>query len=472
MEAVKCEAFLAAAELGSLTATAELLGYTQSGVTRMIGTLEEELGFPLFLRSKKGVQLTENGKLMLPLLREVVRAHHNAEQLSAEIGGVSKGSLTIGCYYSISALWMPEILTAFRARYPGVTVRMQEGGNLEMARWLNERSVDCCFGAQMHGDKYDWLPVFRDELVAWLPRGHELAEADAFPLMRLQNEPFIHTSPNHDTDQDRLLEQHDLHPQTCFTTRDGFTTYNMVEAGLGVSFNQRLISRKWSGTVAEVPFDPPAVRHARHLRPVAQRGLARSEKVHCLRHRDRHGREEKPLIRKTLRITFAKRFLPKSRLFELGGEGDLPVVHDGADGAVVPLGDRARDGKADAKAAARRAGLIGTVKAVEELLRVFRRDILAGVRRAEDDTALRLFEREFNGGIRQCIFDRVVEQDRDELAHGVLVAAIGEAVRDRKAQLVPLRRGEVDERFRRFAHGVAHSLVPVRRAPMPVHRAM
>ena len=35
MEAVKCEAFLAAAELGSLTATAELLGYTQSGVTRM-----------------------------------------------------------------------------------------------------------------------------------------------------------------------------------------------------------------------------------------------------------------------------------------------------------------------------------------------------------------------------------------------------------------------------------------------------
>ena len=220
MEAVKCEAFLAAAELGSLTATAELLGYTQSGVTRMIGTLEEELGFPLFLRSKKGVQLTENGKLMLPLLRE-------------------------------------------------------------MARWLNERSVDCCFGAQMHGDKYDWLPVFRDELVAWLPRGHELAEADAFPLMRLQNEPFIHTSPNHDTDQDRLLEQHDLHPQTCFTTRDGFTTYNMVEAGLGVSFNQRLISRKWSGTVAEVPFDPPqfvtlgiSVPSLREASPAAKKFIA------------------------------------------------------------------------------------------------------------------------------------------------------------------------------------------------------
>ena len=55
----------------------------------------------------------------------------------------------------------------------------------------------------------------------------------------------------------RLLAAHDLHPRTCFTTRDGFTTYNMVGAGLGVSFNQRLISRRWNGTVTEVPFDPP-----------------------------------------------------------------------------------------------------------------------------------------------------------------------------------------------------------------------
>ena len=281
MEAVKCEAFLAAAEQGSLTAAAELLGYTQSGITRMIGTLEEELGFPLFLRSKKGVQLTENGKLMLPLLREIVRAHRNAEQFGAEIGGVVRGALTIGCYYSISALWMPKILTAFRARYPGVTMRMQEGGNLEMARWLSERSVDCCFGAKPNTDVYDWLPVFRDELVAWLPRGHELAKADSFPLMRLQDEPFIHTSPNHDTDQDRLLAAYDLHPDTCFTTRDGFTTYNMVEAGLGISFNQRLISRKWSGTVAEVPFDPPqfvtlgiSVPSLREASPAAKKFIA------------------------------------------------------------------------------------------------------------------------------------------------------------------------------------------------------
>ena len=150
---------------------------------------------------------------------------------------------------------------------------------------------------------------FVTKLVAWLPRGHELAEADAFPLMRLQNEPFIHTSPNHDTDQDRLLEQHDLHPQTCFTTRDGFTTYNMVEAGLGVSFNQRLISRKWSGTVAEVPFDPPQFVTLGISVPSLREASPAAKKVHCLCHRDRHGRGRKAFDKKkTLRRTFCEAF--------------------------------------------------------------------------------------------------------------------------------------------------------------------
>ena len=110
MDATKCEAILIAAETGSLTAAAERLGYTQSGITRMLGSMENEVGFSLFVRSKKGVQLTENGKAMLPLFREIVHAQQNALQFSADICGIIKGSLTIGCYYSISAMWMPEIL--------------------------------------------------------------------------------------------------------------------------------------------------------------------------------------------------------------------------------------------------------------------------------------------------------------------------------------------------------------------------
>lgn len=257
MEAIKCEAAIMAAERGSLTAAASALGYTQSGITRMINSLENELGFALFVRQKKGVKLTENGKTMLPKLRSIVQAQKQASELSAAIRGVVQGTLTIGSYFSVSAIWMPAILKQFEDRFPKIKVKMMEGGNQEIARWLNEKSVDLCFCAAPDPKTVcDWLPLYQDEMVAWLPKDHPMANRPSYPVEMLSQEKFIHTLPNEDTDQDRLIVGENLQLNERYTTRDGFTTYNMVEAGLGVSVNQRLISQKWHGNVAEVPLRP------------------------------------------------------------------------------------------------------------------------------------------------------------------------------------------------------------------------
>ena len=257
MEAIKCEAAIMAAERGSLTAAASALGYTQSGITRMINSLENELGFALFIRQKRGVKLTENGKIMLPKLRSIVQAQKQANELSASIRGVVQGTLTIGSYFSVSAIWMPAILKQFEERFPKIKVKMLEGGNQEIARWLNEKAVDLCFcAAPDPKTSCDWLPLYQDEMVVWLPKDHPMANQTSYPVAMLSQEKFIHTLPNEDTDQDRLIVAEKLQLNERYTTRDGFTTYNMVEAGLGVSVNQRLISQKWQGAVAEVPLRP------------------------------------------------------------------------------------------------------------------------------------------------------------------------------------------------------------------------
>ncbi|MGN1381299.1 MAG: LysR family transcriptional regulator [Eubacterium sp.] len=257
MDTKKCEACLMAASLGSFTAAAEELGYTQSGITRMIRSLEDELGFPLFIRGKTGIKLSANGEMLLPALRDIVQADARARELCGEIRGVITGNLTIGSYYSVSAIWMPELLARFKKEYPGIRVRMHEGGNREMTIWLNEHSVDLCFCAKPDKDTVcDWIPVYNDPLTAWLPEKDPAAAADSFPVTELQNRPFIHTSPNQDTDQDRLIKEHHLIMDTRYTTRDAFTTYNMVESGLGISFNQKMISRRWQGRVVEIPLAP------------------------------------------------------------------------------------------------------------------------------------------------------------------------------------------------------------------------
>ena len=299
MDVLKCAAVLAAVDCGSFTAAAETLGYTQSGITRMIHSLETEVGFSLFVRSKKGVVLTENGKLLLPAFRDMVHAHQNVEQLSADIRGLVKGSLTVGSYFSISAIWMPEVLRQFTARYPGIQVNLKEGGNLEMSRWLNESSVDCCFCARPSSDTgCRWMPLLEDELVAWVPKDHPKAGLERFPVKELEKEPFIITSPRHDTDQDRLLTELQLKPDIRLSTRDGFSTYNMVAAGWGVSFNQRLISRQWNGAVVEIPFEPAkyvslgiAVPLQRETSPAAKRFLECAREVILLIEGSSHPQE-------------------------------------------------------------------------------------------------------------------------------------------------------------------------------------
>ena len=65
----KYEAYVRAVELGSLSKAAEQLGYTQSGISHMMQSLEEEVGFPLMVRTSAGIVPNSKGELLLPIIR-------------------------------------------------------------------------------------------------------------------------------------------------------------------------------------------------------------------------------------------------------------------------------------------------------------------------------------------------------------------------------------------------------------------
>lgn len=262
MDEVKCEALITAAEQGSLSRAARILGYTQPGISRMIHSLEEELGFPLLIRTKKGVELTPNGKTVLPYLEETVRAARLTHETSASILGLLSGTLTIGCYYSVSSMILPPLLKRFGTDYPRVRIILREGTNAELAEALKNRTIDFSLAAPTPESlECDHIPILEDELVVWLPPSHPLAGKTAFPLEALTSYPFIITQPGQDTDIDRLLSKYHIHPDFHFATKDAYSTYRMVEAGLGISFNQSLFARGWKGNVVTLPFDPPQVIH-------------------------------------------------------------------------------------------------------------------------------------------------------------------------------------------------------------------
>ena len=100
MDIAKCEVLLRAVDAGSFSAAAAKLGYTPSGVVRMVNSLEAEVGFPLVARSSHGITLTENGREMLPLFRQLIYWHKMARQRSSAIRGLDIGNLDIGTYFT------------------------------------------------------------------------------------------------------------------------------------------------------------------------------------------------------------------------------------------------------------------------------------------------------------------------------------------------------------------------------------
>jgi len=256
MDTEKCKAALYAVELGSLSAAAEKLGYTTSGISRMMQALEEEEGFPLLVRSRGGVAPTEAMKKLAPVYRELIRWADTCAQVSAEISGAQIGSVTVGLSYSAYFSWIAEVIGGFRKDYPAIEIHLLYGNSSELTHAMIEHKADFCIVSRREtGDV--WIPLIRDPMVAWVPGNHPLAEKEAFPVSAFETEPFIDFFPGTETDNTRLFAKLHIHPNIRFSSTDAGAAYAMVGAGLGVTLNNSLTARDWHGRVKVLPLDPP-----------------------------------------------------------------------------------------------------------------------------------------------------------------------------------------------------------------------
>ena len=142
MSILKYRAFLTTIEHNSLTKAAEVLGYTQPGISHMISSLERELGFPLLVRAKDGVFPTENARYLQYYMRQIISNDEALMETAYQIRGMERGSLKIGTFYSTSTHWLPEIVSRFLSEHPNIILGIDEGTHDEMNEWLTQGKVD------------------------------------------------------------------------------------------------------------------------------------------------------------------------------------------------------------------------------------------------------------------------------------------------------------------------------------------
>ena len=122
MDTSKCQALLTVLEKGNLAHAAEELGYTTSGISRMMSSLEGEVGFPLLVRSKTGVRPTPDCTRMLPTFTQLASLGESCEEQASLIRGVEVGRVRVGCAYRPFYKPIAELLTEFSQAHPTVEV--------------------------------------------------------------------------------------------------------------------------------------------------------------------------------------------------------------------------------------------------------------------------------------------------------------------------------------------------------------
>lgn len=256
MDTEKCAALLCALEEGTLARAADRLGYTPSGISRMIAALEEDVGFPLLYRGRGGVSATGECEALLSAMRQMVYQAESCRQTAASLRGLEQGSITVGANYRFYARQLAQLMARFREKHPGIAFQTIEGTSTTLVTALQEHRADLCIISRREGP-HQWLTLRQDQMMVMLSPQHPLA-AEAVPIRRLETESYIEIYPGRETDNSRILAENGVCPGNRFAgVEDDFSAMAMVEAGLGIALVNALIAETLNGNVVFRPLDPP-----------------------------------------------------------------------------------------------------------------------------------------------------------------------------------------------------------------------
>lgn len=247
-------------ELGSFTKAAEALGYSQSSISQMIASLEDELAIKLLTRSRTGIRLTIEGAELYPFIEQSIIQYRAMQEKANEIKGLETGIIRVGTISSITCHWMPQLIKGFQERYPHVQFLFHQGDYTSIAEWIRTGAVDFGFVSPAAVTDLKTETLKNGEMLAVLPKNHPLAMQEKVRLKDLAAEPFILLEEGQYSEPLEAFRAAGLTPNMKYTIHDDYAIMTMVESGLGVSILAKLMLRRTNYDIACLSIDPPIYR--------------------------------------------------------------------------------------------------------------------------------------------------------------------------------------------------------------------
>ena len=238
----------------NLTEVANALFLAQSGVSKHIKDLEDELGVELFVRrGKRLLGMTEPGKELLVIVERMLLDAQNVRKLADQFSNRDEGNLVIATTHTQARYALPEIIRAFTAQYPKVHLVLHQGSPKQIASMLNAGEADIGIATETLSQESTLVtfPFYQWRHAAVAPIGHPLAGQAQVTLEELARHPLITYHPEY-TGRARIdaaFAAAGLSPDIVMSAIDSDVIKTYVELGLGI------------GIIAETAFTRDREEH-------------------------------------------------------------------------------------------------------------------------------------------------------------------------------------------------------------------
>ena len=235
------ECFLAVARLGNVSRAAEEMYLTQPTLTARIKALEDELGDQLFVRTSRGMRLTEAGREFVPYAERSMASIEEGRQRLRELRGASGGRLSLGTSPGVSTYALPAILERFTAAHPRVSVSVRTGHSEDILEMVLKEDVHLGLAREMEHPEIESLPLYEDELVLVVDPQHRFTEKGSAEIAEVGDEHLIlfdHASSYYELTQS-LFRSAGIREYSAIELDNIEAAKRMVEHRLGVAFLPR-----------------------------------------------------------------------------------------------------------------------------------------------------------------------------------------------------------------------------------------
>lgn len=297
MELRQLEYFLAVAEEGSFTGAAARLYMVQSSLSASLLALERELGADLFVRQRRGTELTDAGEALVGPARAVLERVDSAREAVAEVVGLHRGTVRVGAMSLPRRIDVVETIRRFTVEHPGVHVQVVPGDSRSLLNLVADGAVDFAVTGRLDRmPPIRFQPLYRTELTLFCAAAHPLAQARDIEPEELMSESIIDLPRGwhvRDT-MDRLFRERGLQRRVGFEIDGWLGALALVKRGMGITYGPRACIDKelFAGVATVTLAGSPRWEIGIATRDEALRGLAGRALLECYCEDMRHVHED------------------------------------------------------------------------------------------------------------------------------------------------------------------------------------